>query len=169
MERSSHSRRLLLGCLVVLSVPVLLGIVFVWLRSPTPELTEAALVAAQQRWGTNGPTSYELNLKLKGTRPGTVFVRVYDGQVTAMQRDGVTPRQRRTWDVWTIEGQFDMLRRELELAADPRGQMQAKKGSQLVLRARFDRRLGYPLRYHRAVLGGGPEVYWEVARFEALP
>jgi hypothetical protein len=85
-----------------------------------------------------------------------------------MIRDGREPSQRRTWDVWTVAGQFDTLYRELELAENPEREMQAPPGTRLRLLAEFDPKLGYPRRYRRIVVGDAPSVTWDVTRFEAV-
>lgn len=132
-----------------------------------PELTEAALDAAIQRWQENGPDSYDLEIEIEGQRPGIVTVEVRGGVVTRMTRDGQTPSQQRTWSVWAVPGMFDTIERELELAADPEGEMNAPKNTRLWLRCQFDAKYGYPAQFHRAVFGGGPEVLWRVTHFEA--
>jgi hypothetical protein len=131
-----------------------------------PALTEAALDAAEKRWRDAGPKSYDLDLEIGGAEPGPVHVEVRNGEVVAMQRDGETPAQRRVWDVWAIPGQFATLERELELAADPAGQMGASAETRLSIQCEFDPQFGYPRRYHRLVYGGGPEVYWRTTKFE---
>ncbi len=133
---------------------------------PMPPLTEPALDAAEKRWADNGPASYDLDLEIRGVRPGVVHVEVRAGEVTAFERDGVTPRQRRTWDVWSVPGQFDMIERELDMAADPVHEMQATAETRLVLKCEFDAEHGFPRRFHRIVYGGGTEVYWHVTNFE---
>jgi hypothetical protein len=131
-----------------------------------PELTDARLDAAIQRWNSQGPEDYRLKVKIEGLRPGDVSVEVQHGEVVKMTRDGRSPAQRRTWDVWSVPGMFDMIEREMELAEDPAGEMDLAQGTRLWLRCEFDSRYGYPVEFHRAVFGGGPEVYWRVVRFE---
>ena len=131
-----------------------------------PVLTPARLQAAEQRWHTNGPADYDMDVNIEGNRPGTVQVEVRKQVVTKMVRDGQTPSQQRTWDVWSVPGMFATLEREIELAEDPEREMQAERGTKLWLKAEFDPDYGYPARFHRAVFGGGPEVYWHVTRFQ---
>jgi hypothetical protein len=144
------------GCAIVLQLFVARRI---------PDLSDASFQAAQEKWMQKGPENYDMDIKIEGNQPGVVHIEVRGGEVTKMTRDGRSPRQRRTWDVWTVPGQFEMIERELELAADPEGEMQASRGTRLWLRCEFDPELGYPRRFHRAVFGGGAEVYWEVTRF----
>lgn len=150
-------------------VGVILGLVVVlevFVARRIPELTETRLDQAERRWEEHGPASYDLDLVIKGAQPGTVHVEVRDGAVTAMTRDGRSPSQRRTWFVWSVPGQFEMIERELEMAADPEYEMQAAAGVELWLRAEFDSKYGYPRQFHRVVIGGGPEVYWRVTKFQ---
>jgi hypothetical protein len=157
---------------IALTVAVLLGIVlggilavewFVVKR--LPELTPAALTAAEERWDERGPASYDLDLEIEGGQPGVVHVEVRDGITTAMQRDGRTPSQRRVWDVWSVPGMFDTIEREFDIAADPLHEMGAAIDTRVQLRAEFDNAYGYPARFHRITFGGGTEVYWKVTSF----
>jgi hypothetical protein len=148
--------------LVLVGAVGLLCVVFV---ERIPELTEARLERAEQLWRQHGPASYDLDLEIRGARPGTAQVKVRKGIVTVATRDGRQP-PRWTWDEWSIPGQFDTLQRELELAEDPQHEMHAAAGTQLRLRCDFDREFGFPRRYHRYATGGAPEVFWRVTRFE---
>lgn len=161
---------LLIGLLFVALIVGLIVVLQVFAVRRIPELTEPLLEAAEKRWQENGPESYDLDLEISGAQPGVVHVEVRDGVVTTMTRDGVEPEQRRTWDVWTVPGQFEMIERELEMAADPEHEMQAPAGTRLRLRAEFDPEYGYPRQFDRMVYGGGePEVYWQVTNFLPLP
>jgi hypothetical protein len=138
-----------------------------WLRREAlPRLTRADFDAAEALWRKNGPRSYDLDVVVSGNQPGRIHVEVRDGRPTAMTRNGVTPGQRRTWYPWTVPGQFDTIRFELDAATDPQGSFGGVPGGQLVLRARFDPRDGRPLRYERIVLGRQMDAAWEVVRFE---
>jgi hypothetical protein len=127
-------------------------VVFAMFRDTTPELTAADFAAAQQRWDQRAPKSYDLDLTIEGNRPGPVHVEVRDGQVTHMTRDGVEPKQRRTWDVWSVPGMFETIELELDKAGNPVEGFQAPPGSRMVQRALFDRQYGYPAKYHRIIL-----------------
>jgi len=158
--------------LVIVAVALVLiyGVLLVarWaLTDNTPELTDEALAAAQERWQANGPASYDMELELSGARPGNVHVEVRNGQVTRLIRDGKTP-PKHTWDVWSVPGLFDMLGRNLEIAADPATEIGATQDTQWILRARFDPKLAYPQLYRQIVVGTGPEVTWEVRRFQVV-
>ena len=151
------------GLIVLLAVAAILRFA---VARRLPALTPARLQAAEQRWHTNGPANYDMDVKIEGNRPGTVQVEVRKQVVTKMVRDGHTPSQQRTWDVWSVPGMFETIEREIELAEDPEREMQAERGTKLWLKAEFDPHYGYPARFHRAVFGGGPEVYWQVTLFQ---
>ena len=157
----------ILVALVAALVAAFLGLT-TWARyNRIPELTEQDLVQAEALWTARDLSDYKLEMKLGGDRPGNVAVTVVGGEVKTMTRDGRAPTQRRTWSVWTVEGQFDTLWRELQIAANPTREMNAPPGTRVILRAQFDENLGLPLRFHRAVVGRGPEVYWEITKFES--
>ncbi len=161
------------AALLVLAIVICVGVVTVVtvgcgsLPEMPPELTEDSLATAEERWKADGPASYDMEIEIGGDRAGVVRIEVRDGDVTSMQRDGKTPPQR-TWDVWFVPGQFDTLYRELELAADPVGQIQASQDTRWMLHAEFDQQFGYPIRYRRIVVGTGPDVSWEVRKFNPV-
>lgn len=159
-------RIVLAGLIVAVVILALVVVLQVFVARRIPELTEARLAEAQRRWEERGPASYDLDLVIKGAQPGTVHVEVRDGEVTTMTRDGRAPSQQRTWYVWSVPGQFEMIERELEMAEDPEHEMQASADTQLWLRAEFDPEYGYPRQFHRIIFGGGPEVYWRVTKFQ---
>ncbi len=164
------SRRFAVGTGLGILATLIIGgcTFFLMFRDTTPELTDAALEAAVERWEADGPTSYNMDLVIGGARPGEVHVEVRDGQVTVFTRDDQIPKRRHAWDAWTVPGQFDTIDREQELAADPSGEMGVPPGTRLLLRAEFHPRWGYPVRYRRLVLGSGPVVTWEITKFEAV-
>ena len=129
-----------------------------------PEMTEATLQAATERWNEHGPASYDMELELRGAQPGRVHVEVRDKEVTMETRDGRTPG-RWTWDVWSVPGLFETLGQDLQTAENPAQEIEAAPGTKWRLRCEFDPELGVPVRYHRIVTGG-PEVYWQVTEFQ---
>src|SRR5262245_9462723 len=70
------------------AVAAVLFAVHYFVAERLPELTEETLEAASARWETNGPASYDMDIELRGARPGTVHVEVRDRKVTAQTRDG---------------------------------------------------------------------------------
>jgi hypothetical protein len=130
-----------------------------------PDLTEGALEAAMAKWDQNGPASYDMDIELRGARPGNVHVEVRAGQVTAHTRDGRIPNES-TWYTWSVPGMFDMLARDIQIAENPQQEIGAPPGAKWWLRCEFDPQFGYPARYHQVVTGGGPEVLWQVVKFQ---
>lgn len=165
-RRSTLVVGMFLGVFVAISA---IGVAWIVLgRDSLPLLSESDLVAARDRWRRHGPASYDLDLQLAGNRPGIVHVEVRAGQVTRMTRDGVEPRQRRTWDYWTVPAMFDTIDQELAMAQDGVWSSADPALGQAELRAVFDPRFGYPLRYHRVVSGKNLETAWTVTGFRVL-
>ena len=158
--------RIVFGLLAGIALAVVVALIV--FRDRTPDLTEADLDAAEGRWEERGPQSYDMDLVIEGNRPGPVHVEVRQGQVTHMTRDGVEPKQRRTWAVWAVGGLFETIRQELDKAADPAEGFQTAPGSRMVQRAQFDSQYGYPAKYRRIVLGSNLELRWDVTRFVPL-
>lgn len=155
----------LVGTLITGGFLLVVGVLV--FRQSVPRLSQADFDAAVERWQSHGPASYDCEIVIFGNRPGNVQVQVRNGQVVKMVRDGEIPTARRTWDVWTVEGMFDTIERELEIAEHPE---QALGGSsQPTLYARFDGTLGYPEIFRRSVPGGQQEMAWEITRFNSDP
>jgi hypothetical protein len=131
-----------------------------------PALTEGTLNAASANWDANGPASYDMDIELRGARPGTVHVEVRDKEVTAETRDGRVPGKW-TWDTWSVPGMFDTLSQDLQTAANPEQAIQAEAGTKWRLRCEFDENNGLPRKYHRLVTNG-PEVFWQVTSFKPM-
>jgi len=129
-----------------------------------PALTAAALDAASAKWDASGPASYDMDIELRGARPGTVHVEVRDQQVTSETRDGLEPGKW-TWDTWSVPGMFDTLSQDLETSEDPEQTIQAAAGTTWRLRCEFDEKNGLPRKYDRFVTNG-PEVSWQVTIFQ---
>jgi hypothetical protein len=151
----------------VLGLACVLVALRVFVAQHIPDLTESRLGDAEELWERAGPASYDMDLEIRGARPGVVHIEVRNDEATTMTRDGRTPPER-TWNVWTVPGLFETLERELELAEDPVHEMNATAGTRLQLRCDFDRTFGYPRQYHRSVSGGGPEVFWRVTSFKPV-
>lgn len=158
--------RVVLGGLlaVVLAFAVIAALLQIFVAERIPELTATSLDEAKTRWQQSDPASYDMDIELRGARPGQIHIEVRDGKVTATTRDNYVPPAH-TWNVWSVPGQFETLERELQLAEDPEHEMRLEAGTRLRLRCEFDNHYGYPRVYHRQVSGGGPEVYWRVTKF----
>ena len=131
-----------------------------------PRITRQDLEAAARRWDEHGPASYDMDISIGGRRPGPVYIEVRGGRVTRMTRDGVVPSQPRTWEYWTVPGQFDTIRQDFDSAETPGG-FGVLAVTETIFRAEFDPRYGYPRRYERTVLGTNLDVDWTVTSFKA--
>jgi hypothetical protein len=161
----SHSLARGVAVGLLLAILITFALVVIRMRHATPRLTEADYRAAVARWEKNGPADYDLDLELGGKRPGPIHVEVRGGEVTRMTRDGVEPRQKRTWDYWSVAGQLETIGQELEMARRPADSFGAPGASEVVMWAEFDSWYGYPRSYDRIVLGADLEVHWKVVEF----
>ena len=119
-------------------------------------VTADSLAKARQTWGRAGIRDYQLEWKAAGASPAHYLVTVRDGAVTRITSrtpDGswieVHPAEPRFYGV---DGLFTTIADELAQLKNERpfGQPHEAK---VVMRATFDPKLGYPLSYHRDVLG----------------
>ena len=168
-RRGTRARPLLLGMSLGLLAALItvVGVALV-MRRNRPQLTEAVYQAAVERWDQHGPRSYDLDLELSGNRSGKIHIEVRAGEVVHMTRDGIEPKQRRTWDYWSVPGQLETIGQELEMARDPANSFKSKAVTGMVMWAEFDPQYGYPLVYDRVVLGGDFEVHWRFTRFDVV-
>jgi hypothetical protein len=161
---SRRATLFVLGSIVFAVASLILAIEF-FVVERIPALTESDLDAAKKVWLRKGPTSYDMDIELRGAQPGRVQVNVGNRVVAAETRDGRVPKEH-TWDTWSVPGMFETLERDMETAENPEQTIQAAPGTKWQLRCEFDPVLGIPRRYHRMATNG-PEVYWRVTRFEA--
>jgi hypothetical protein len=132
-----------------------------------PRLTRQAYDEASRRWDEHRPANYQLDVEVTGNRPSKIHVEVVGGQAVHMLRDGVEPRQRRTWYYWTVPGMLDTIGQELDKVDDPVTGFGAPAGSEVILRAKFDR-AGLPLSYSRVVAGQNLDMGWEITSFVSV-
>ena len=138
-----------------------------FVRGVLPPLTETELQRAEERWQAAGPRDYDLFVRVTGRQPSEYRVEVRGGEPAMLTRNGnATPR--RSWDVWTVPGLFNTIHQELDQTEKPAGPFGSPRGTQVVQRARFDERYGYPARYERIVMGTPLEVAWEVVEFREI-
>jgi hypothetical protein len=174
-NRANRARALIVGAIVggLITGGFLLVIGVLLARQSIPPLTESALTAARERWSNVGPPHYECDLQITGNRPGTVQVRVRRGQVVGLVRDGNANTAERTWRYWSMEGLFDTLERELEMAggdvpSNRNGTSATAPTSGAILHAQFDDEWGYPKIFRRHVPGQQLDMGWQVTRFEEI-
>jgi hypothetical protein len=143
-------RLLLIGSLV-------LAMAAAWLftHDRLPELTTERLEAARELWANNGPTDYDLVVETEAS--GLVSHRysivIRNQSILEMSEDGRKIDTLGGSFSYAVDGLFQMLERELELATEPTRNYGTPAGYRAYLFASFDRSLGYPVSFRR-VLGG---------------
>jgi hypothetical protein len=146
---------------------IVLLVVALLVRGHMPPLTADELEQAELRWQATRLRDYDMEVSVSGRQPSNFHLEVRRGEPVALTRNGVAPR-RGMWDVWTVPGMFDTLQQELDHAANPAGPFGSPPGTQVVERATFDERYGFPKKYHRIVMGTPLEISWEVVHFRPL-
>lgn len=136
-------------------------LVGVWItREPTIPLTRESLAAARRVWREMGPGSYEIAYQMAGTNYRVV---VQGGQVEEATVNGQLPTSG-DWNAYSVEGLFATLDQELENVAEASGAFAGRKDAML-MRVRFNRKLGYIERYLRSGGGIGRGAAIENVRF----
>lgn len=140
-----------------------------WNRDPIPLITQSDFDAALNRWKTNGPKNYDADLVLKvtGQPDANIHVEVRHGEARLMTRDHFKPA-RRTWDYWTVPGQFATIGQDIDAIHDP-ALLNQPPGTRIAVYANFDPKYGVARRYRRQVLGAQADIQWTVTRFEPDP
>ncbi len=133
------SRRIALACG---SFVTGLFLAFLWIREPLGTLTLEGLAAARSKWTAAGVRNYRLHYRMHGA---DYEIEVTDSVVVRALVNGIAPRTP-DWQVFGVEGLFDILDQELDLAAGPRG-------TGILQRVRFHDRYGYVERYLRTGMG----------------
>ncbi len=133
---------------------------FFALREPMSDLTIERIDAARRAWKTLGVRDYDTVYDIAG---GIVEARVRADRVVSLTRDGLKATSHRL-DDFTVEGMFDTLEREIELANDP-SQPFGGGAQTTLLRVRFNRECGYMERYLRAVGGTGRSQTMQLIEF----
>lgn len=154
-----------IGCIVLGIVGGLVVFGLTSMRRPPPAMTAGDFERAVARWEAKGPMSYEMTVEVSGRQSGTMHIVVKDRKPVSVLRSG-RPVAEHTWEYWTVEGLFEIIRTDLEGLDQPERAFGTPDVSQLVQQAEFDAELGYPRRYRRAVLTTGDAIEWEVVEFK---
>jgi hypothetical protein len=154
-----------IGCIVLGIVCGLVVFGLTSFRRPPPAMSAADFDEAVARWQAKGPPDYKMAVEVSGRQSGTMHVVVKDRKAVSITRSGVSiPRH--TWEYWTVEGLFEVIRTDLEGLDQPERAFGTSDVSQLVQQAEFDAELGYPRRYRRAVLSTGDAIEWQIVEFK---
>lgn len=155
---------------LVWSAPML-GVAFVALVlagcSAGEPVTADALRAARQKWAGAGIRDYELEWRSSGSSSAHYYVTVRGGSVTRLE--SIAPDGRRFElhpaepRFYGVEGLFTTIDDELAQLRTPQPFGQPA-GTKVVMRFKTDPKLGYPLSYHRDVLGRSQGLAIDVIR-----
>jgi len=147
---------------------VMVAGLFLLVRSPLGDLTEADLQAARRRWERGGIRDYDLTLRITvtGSEPSELLVRVREGLVRDLIRNG-RPVSTSSPGDYSVDGLFETMSRELELKKRP-GEAFGGSGGNLWLRVRFDENLGFVRKYVRVLSGTGHSSEIRLLAFEPL-
>ena len=163
-------RRLLAGLAAGLLLGLLAMVMLAMMtRSPaSPRLTPEIFRAAMAKWKEEQPRDYDIEIQVRGNQPATYYVEVRGGDARLALRNDQPLTQRRTFSTWSVPGMFATMSRDVE-ALELRAAGRADASTpDLNLRAAFDPRYGYPVRYRRLQYQSSVEVEWEVTKF-AVP
>lgn len=161
----SKRRRMAPAWTLVVALAVGVLVAMVSRRASPPPLTAQDLAAARERWRVHGPNAYEIELRVHADRleSAQYVIVVRDGVVVGSRRDGTPVASAE--DAYSVTGLFEMLEREIELAAQPQSGFGAPAGFRAYLYARFDPENGRPIQYRRTVGGTSNGVEIQVERF----
>jgi hypothetical protein len=127
------------------------ALLFLLLRDQTPLLTPAELERARECWSRNVLPDYDIILRKEiDARPTErEKTEVRGGKASRLFVDD-TPVSTR--DSYSVEGLFDLMDRELEMASSPATQAGQPKGA--ILKATFQPEWGFPLLFKRLASRG---------------
>ena len=162
MKRSQIVTGALLGTVVTILVGVI--VIVAINRNSLPMVTAERLETSKYLWRHSEIDSYHMSIDLQGAQPGTIEIEVEDGKPVSMLRDGVVPPQR-TWDVWTITGQFETIEKDLLNKESPLAAFRVEDPADVSIAAVFDSRTGIPRHYRRLVQGQPYTVEWIITEF----
>ena len=148
-----------------ITVLILVVVTIFYLRKPGHPMTTDLLEEAIQRWENSGVSQYSLAVRVTGANEGLHEITVSDGKVVGMTIDGA-PVPEHVWAYWNVEGMFQFMAEELLRREQPKAAYGVDNTKQVLLRARFNARYGYPERFMRHVHSQNIGVEWEVLSFD---
>ena len=148
------------ACALLTAVVIWAIYAFVSAGPRLPEIGQAKLDAARQKWKQNGPANYDITIAVTGTRAAIYQVEVRNGQAVRATRDGDELKDPRTLGTWSVPGMFDTMQSDVDHITEP-----------IPISAREANRESpeadaYPRRYRRIEWGSSIEVGWEVTEFQ---
>jgi len=152
--------------------PPLSWLLFVLLSaacSRIPQLTPEALQAARSKWEMSGPDSYRMAVEIKSDRmdPSAYEVTVKGKGIVQLERNGTILEAAAGSNSYTVEGLFQTMDQEIDLAKKPQ-LLGAPPGYSSYPMASFDPQTGRLLRFQRSVGGTKNSIEITVTRFQIL-
>jgi hypothetical protein len=152
----------------VLTVTVVLVVLAIVRRDPSPEVSRELIEGAATRWQQNGPSSYDIETVVQGRQQDVYRVSVRNGEAISLVHNGTPIKRPQGRDTWSVPGMFDTIRRDVETVERVESGQADKYTPQLHLKADFEPKYGYPIRYRRTPKSGGGEIVWNVTVFEEV-
>ena len=139
-------------------------------RQNVPVLTSDSLADARTRWIAARISDYEMLVLMKasGLKPSEVRVTVRGGRAIELTLNG-EPASSGAPSLYTVDGLFELLDRELELASRPVQPASESQQDRPIVRACFDSATGVPQHFLRVVPGTNRSTEWRVLKWRALP
>lgn len=136
------------------------------------DVTPRTLERAKQTWERAGIDDYDLEWTSTGARDGHYRVTVRDGrvrEVRSVQPDGKeSVAHPGDPSYYSVEGLFRILQEEADQLLEDRP-FNMPKGSKVLLKFTPDRKLGYPRRYRRDVVGSQRGLAIDVLKLKPRP
>jgi hypothetical protein len=133
--------------LAVLAITALVVLrVVLWSR----QLTLAQLNEARELWDRNGPRDYDMKYVQTGSTSGTFYIRVRQGKVISVVRNGepLEPRQHTYYGMPALFGFIEVFLKQDSEPGKPR----------TLTTATFDPSDGHVTRFYRRVLGTSEQI-----------
>jgi hypothetical protein len=130
-----------------------------------PQIHSDDLDRARERWDAADVADYRLTVVLSGRQSGELKVEVRGGRPVGMTRNGTAMKIERTWEPWTVPGMFETLETDFDNAANAEEKF---GGGEVVMRAEFDAKYGFPKHYLHQILGRHGDLEWKVTEFTPL-
>jgi len=122
---------------------------------------------ARDRWRAVQLSNYDLRMSIDGDRiqKGSFEITVLARRVQKVVRNGETIPSRDAF--YTVDGMFDFLGDELQMAQNPQRYWQVGKDASIHQRVTFDDKLGFVRQYIRAVRGTQHNIVIKVEELTA--
>ena len=156
MRRTTRTNLILMCAAFVVGA----GGAVLWYREPMAPLTREVLAAARQRWRAAGVRGYTVRYRMHGSE---YAIEWRDGIVEEALVDDRPPTTA-DLNAYSVEGLFDTLEQELDNLTDPAGPFAGRK-EKVLMRVRFNPKLGYVERYLRSSGGYGRGASIEMIEF----